>query len=100
MVVLDGRAMAMTDNVAFARRRAWEIIIIFGVVSLVGDVMYEGARSVNGAYLGALGANAAMVGLIAGFGEFLGYAVRLASGWFADRKRAWWAFALAGYALL
>lgn len=99
------RPDASTGKVSPARRSspkalAWEIIVIFGVVSLVGDVMYEGARSVNGAYLAALGANAAMVGLIAGFGEFLGYAVRLASGWFADRSRAWWPFTLAGYAIL
>lgn len=83
-----------------AKSLAWQIIIIFGVVSLVGDVIYEGARSVNGAYLAALGANAAMVGLVAGIGEFLGYAVRLVSGWFADKSRAWWAFTLSGYAIL
>ena len=83
-----------------SRRLSWEIIVIFGVVSLVGDVMYEGARSVNAAYLQALGANAAMVGLIAGLGEFLGYAVRLVSGWFADKSRAWWAFTLLGYGML
>jgi len=37
-------------------------------------MVYEGARSVNGPYLKTLGANAAMVGLVAGFAEFLGMA--------------------------
>jgi MFS family permease len=40
------------------------------------------------------------VGLIAGIGEFLGYATRLASGWFADRTKAYWLFTIAGYGLL
>jgi len=82
------------------KRLAWEIIIVFGVVSLVGDVIYEGARSVNGPYLKTLGASAALVGLIAGLGEFLGYATRLASGWFADRTKAYWLFTFVGYGLL
>jgi len=90
-------AKAGKDN---SRRRAWEIILIFGVVSLVGDVMYEGARSVNAPFLALLGANAATVGFVAGLGEFLGYVVRLASGWFADRSKAYWAFTLGGYAVL
>jgi MFS family permease len=85
---------------AAKKRLAWEIIVIFGVVSLVGDVIYEGARSVNGPYLKTLGASAALVGLIAGIGEFLGYATRLASGWFADRTKAYWLFTIVGYGTL
>jgi len=79
---------------------AWQVIIAFGVVSLFGDIVYEGARSVNGPYLKALGASAALVGLIAGLGEFLGYATRLVSGWFADRMKAYWLFTFLGYGLL
>jgi MFS family permease len=82
------------------KRLAWEIIVVFGVVSLVGDVIYEGARSVNGPYLKTLGASAALVGLIAGIGELLGYATRLASGWFADRTKAYWLFTFLGYGML
>jgi MFS family permease len=85
---------------AAKKRLAWEVIVVFGVVSLVGDVIYEGARSVNGPYLKTLGASAALVGLIAGIGEFLGYATRLASGWFADRTKAYWVFTISGYGLL
>jgi MFS family permease len=88
------------SSVADKKRLAWEIIVAFGVVSLVGDVIYEGARSVNGPYLKTLGASAALVGLIAGIGEFLGYATRLASGWFADRTKAYWLFTVVGYGTL
>lgn len=89
-----------TSVTAVMKRKAWEIIVVFGVVSLVGDVIYEGARSVNGPYLKTLGASAALVGLIAGIGEFLGYATRLASGWFADRTKAYWLFTIVGYGTL
>ncbi len=82
------------------KRLAIEIIVIFGIVSLFGDIMYEGARAVNGPYLKTLGASAALVGLIAGLGEFLGYIVRLASGYFADKTKAYWFFAILGYGLL
>jgi MFS family permease len=71
-----------------------------GVVSLFGDITYEGARSINGPYLGLLGATAGMVGLIAGIGEFSGYALRLLSGYCADRTRAYWPLTIIGYGLI
>lgn len=79
---------------------ALQLIIIFGLVSLFGDIVYEGARSVNGPYLKTLGVSAAIVGLIAGLGEFLGYFLRLASGYFADKTKAYWLFTFFGYLLL
>lgn len=82
------------------RKRALQLIVIFGLVSLFGDIIYEGARSVNGQYLKTLGANAAIVGMIAGLSEFLGYGIRLASGYFADKTRAYWVFTFLGYAML
>ncbi len=82
------------------RRKAFQLIILFGVVSLLGDIVYEGARSVNGPYLKILGANAAMVGIIAGIAEFLGYAIRLVSGYFSDKTRAYWLFTILGYGTL
>jgi len=71
-----------------------------GVVSLFGDITYEGARSVTGPFLSTLGANAALVGMIAGLGEFLGYALRLLSGHWADRTGRYWTFAFIGYGLI
>ncbi|MDD5096961.1 MAG: MFS transporter [Candidatus Omnitrophica bacterium] len=82
------------------KKTAFKLILLFGLVSLFGDMVYEGARSVNGPYLKTLGANAAMVGLVAGLAEFLGYAVRLFSGYFADKKKAYWLFTFIGYGLL
>ena len=82
------------------KKKALQLILIFGLVSLFGDIIYEGARSINGPYLKTLGANAAVVGLIAGIGEFLGYAIRLLSGYFSDRTKAYWVFTFIGYALL
>ncbi|MFA4854435.1 MAG: MFS transporter, partial [Candidatus Omnitrophota bacterium] len=82
------------------KKTAFQLILLFGLVSLFGDMVYEGARSVNGPYLKTLGASAAIVGLVAGLAEFLGYAVRLASGYFADKTRAYWLFTLIGYGML
>jgi MFS family permease len=82
------------------KKTAIQLIMLFGLVSLFGDIVYEGARSVNGPYLKTLGVSAAIVGLIAGFGEFIGYAIRLISGYFADRTKAYWLFVFIGYGLL
>jgi MFS family permease len=82
------------------RRKAIELIVLFGLVSLFGDILYEGARSVNGPYLKTLGASAAIVGLIAGIGELVGYGIRLLSGYFADKTKAYWVFTFIGYGLL
>ena len=82
------------------KRTAFKLIFLFGLVSLFGDMVYEGARSVNGPYLKTLGANAAIVGLVAGLAEFLGYAVRLVAGYFADKTKAYWFFTFLGYGLL
>jgi MFS family permease len=75
-------------------------IILLGIVSLFGDVTYEGTRSVTGPYLATLGATAGVVGLVAGIGEFISYALRLASGYVADRTKAYWLLTFVGYGLL
>ncbi|MEA3442606.1 MAG: MFS transporter [Chloroflexota bacterium] len=82
------------------KRLAFQFIILLGIVSLFGDVTYEGARSITGPYLATLGASASIVGLVAGIGEFVGYALRLASGYLADRTKAYWVFTFLGYGLL
>ena len=71
-----------------------------GIVSLFGDITYEGARSITGPYLAVLGAGAGVVGLVSGAGEFVGYALRLISGRFADRTGAYWPLTFAGYGLI
>jgi MFS family permease len=82
-----------------ATARAWRFIIFLGVVSLFSDMTYEGCRSISGPFLGMLQASAVMVGVVAGLGEFLGYAVRLASGFLADRTGKYWPLTIWGYAL-
>ncbi len=71
------------------KAKAFRLIILFGIVSLFGDIIYEGARSINGQYLQTLGASATVVGLVAGLGEFLGYGLRLFSGYFSDKTKAY-----------
>jgi MFS family permease len=51
-------------------------------------------------YLYILGAGALAVGVVAGLGEFLGYALRLVSGYLADTTRHYWAITFIGYGML
>lgn len=74
-------------------------VVLLGIVSLLADVTYEGARSVTGPYLALLGASGAAVGIVAGAGELVGYALRLWSGRLADRTQRYWTLTLLGYAI-
>jgi len=80
-------------------RYALRFILLVGAVSLFADMTYEGARSITGPYLALLGASATAVGFVAGFGELVGYAVRLASGYLSDRTGRYWAVTIFGYCI-
>lgn len=80
--------------------QAYRLIILFGIVALLGDFVYEGARSVAGPFLFTLGASAFAVAFVAGFGEFAGYAIRIATGYLADRSKQYWTFVIAGYLMI
>src|SRR6266852_112673 len=80
-------------------RAAIRFIVLIGVVSLFGDMTYEGARSITGPYLATLGASATIVGVVAGFGELVGYAIRLLSGYVGDRTGRYWTVTIIGYIL-
>lgn len=82
-----------------SKRTAMRFVILLGVVSLLADMTYEGARSITGPYLAVLGASGAVVGIVSGFGELIGYGLRLVSGYLSDRTGRYWAFTLAGYSL-
>jgi MFS family permease len=84
---------------ALPRRRAVLFIVLLGTVSLFADMTYEGARSITGPYLGILGVTATTIGIVSGFGELVGYAARLASGYLSDRSGRYWAITIAGYVL-
>jgi MFS family permease len=81
------------------RAGALRFVVLLGLVSLLADLTYEGARSSTGPYLALLGASATAVGIVAGLGELFGYGLRLASGYLADRTGRYWATTIAGYAL-
>jgi predicted MFS family arabinose efflux permease len=78
---------------------AFRFVLIIGVVNLFADMTYEGGRGITGPFLGSLGASAAIVGFVAGFGELLGYSLRSISGYFADKTHRYWSFIFAGYAI-
>ncbi|WP_211219483.1 MFS transporter [Desulfovibrio aminophilus] len=83
-------------NTITARRATW-FVVLLGIVSLFADMTYEGARGIIGPYLALLGASATVVGVVAGLGELLGYALRLVSGRLADRTGRYWLVTICGY---
>ncbi|MGI8486744.1 MAG: MFS transporter [Thermomicrobiales bacterium] len=93
---LDERAVPSNGVSA---KVAWRFVLLIGLVSFFADMTYEGARSVTGPYLGVLGASATIVGFVAGFGELLGYGLRLASGYLSDRTGRYWPITFVGYGL-
>ena len=81
------------------RRTDLRFILLLGTVSLFADMTYEAARGITGPYLAILGASATAVGIIAGFGELIGYGLRIVSGIISDRTHRYWAVTIAGYAI-
>jgi MFS family permease len=84
-------------EINISKTSALKFVILMGVVSLFADMTYEGARSITGPYLAVLGASATAVGIVAGFGEFIGYGLRLISGYISDRTGRYWALTILGY---
>jgi MFS family permease len=85
------------NNQGISKAIALKFVILLGVVSLFADMTYEGARSITGPYLAILGASGTVVGIVAGFGELVGYGLRLVSGYISDRTGRYWAVTLLGY---
>jgi MFS family permease len=83
--------------VTTAKQKALRFVVSLGLVSLFADFTYEGGRSIVGPFLASLGASAFFAGAVAGFGEFLGYAIRLFSGRLVDRTRKDWLILSLGY---
>lgn len=75
------------------------MVLSFGIVSLLADMVYEGARSMYGPLLASLGASAFVVGLVTGAGEAMALVLRLATGPMADRRGGHWSFTIVGYGL-
>ncbi|HET7634489.1 MAG TPA: MFS transporter [Burkholderiales bacterium] len=80
-------------------RIALKFVLLVGVLSFFADFTYEGSRSVLGPYLALLGASATFVGIVTGFGELLGYGLRLVSGRAADATGKFWPITIVGYVI-
>jgi predicted MFS family arabinose efflux permease len=78
---------------------ALKFVLLVGVMSFFADFTYEGSRSIIGPYLGTLGVGALGIAVITGFGEFLGYGLRLVSGRRADATGGYWPITIGGYVL-
>jgi MFS family permease len=81
------------------QKSALSFVVLLGVVSLFGDMTYEGARGIIGPFLATLGASGTVVGIVAGVGELIGYGLRLVSGYLSDRTGRYWAMTIWGYAI-
>src|ERR1041384_7721241 len=78
---------------------AFAFVMTRGIVNLFADMTYEGGASINGPFLGTLGASAAAISIIAGIGEFLGYSLRSVSGYVADKTGKYWLLTFFGYSI-
>jgi MFS family permease len=79
------------------RKRALKFVLLLGAVSLFADFAYEGARSITGPFLLALGASGFIASIVAGSGELLGYGLRLFSGRLSERTGKFWPITIVGY---
>lgn len=84
-------------NPGLSKNTAIKFVILLGVVSLFADMTYEGARSISGQYLAILGASGTVVGIVAGFGELIGYGFRFVSGYVSDKTGKYWLITFIGY---
>jgi MFS family permease len=84
----------------FSSRRFLKVFIALSLLSLFADIVYEGARSISGAYLNILAAPAIAAGILS-LGELMSYVMRLVGGVVAQKAasgRTYWAIIFLGYA--
>ena len=78
---------------------AFNFVLIMGFVNLFADMTYEGGSSINGQFMGTLGASAAAISIAAGMGEFLGFSLRVVAGYVADKTGKHWLLTFIGYVI-
>mgnify|MGYP000068129895 CR=1 FL=1 len=88
--------LALVNNTS---RRALLFLAFISVISLFSDFTHEGARSIYGPYLDALGITAFVVALIAGLGEMIGYGLRIVTGIIIDKTKKYWLAMFFGYSI-
>jgi MFS family permease len=84
----------------FSSRRFLKVFMALSLLSLFADIVYEGARSISGAYLNILAAPAIAAGILS-LGELMSYVMRLVGGVVAQKAasgRTYWAIIFLGYA--
>ena len=79
------------------KKDLFRFVVGLGLLSLFADFTYEGGRSIVGPFLAELGASPILVGLVAGFGELIGFGIQLLSGPYADKTKRYWPLMSAGY---
>jgi len=97
--MVESTSSLFAGSTARGKRIALRFVLLVGVLSFFADFTYEGSRSIIGPYLASLGATATAVGIITGFGEFLGYGLRLVSGRLADATGKFWPITILGYCI-
>jgi MFS family permease len=78
-------------------RKAFRFVLLIGILSFFADFTYEGSRSILGPFLASLAASGTVVGVVTGFGELLGYGLRLVSGRLADATGRFCPITIFGY---
>lgn len=89
----------MNTKIKIAASSAFSFVLVMGLVNLFADMTYEGGASINGPFLGTLGASAAAISILAGVGEFLGYSLRSVAGYAADKTGNYWLVTFLGYSI-
>ncbi|TKI03063.1 MFS transporter [Martelella alba] len=72
-------------------------VLLIGVLSFFADLTHEGSRSILGPFLASMQASALIIGMVTGFGELMGYAIRYFSGRFVDTTGHFWPTTITGY---
>jgi len=77
-----------------------KLIILIGIVSFFADMTYESARSIIPQYFTyVLSGSVFALGIVIGFGDFLGYSFRFVSGKISDKTRNYWGMMFLGYVI-
>jgi MFS family permease len=99
---MESQASATTEPATAERTNRLsplQFILAFGLLLGLGDVVYEGARSITGPLLASFGASAGLVGFVTGAGEAVALVLRLPFGMLSDRTGKPWPLTIAGYAI-
>ena len=93
------RSSAARPTSGRTKARALRFVLLIGCLSFFADFTYEASCGIMGPYLALLGASAAAVSIVTGFGELLGYGLRLVSGRLSDRTGEFWPITIVGYVI-